>query len=331
MSLYKGISGLSFIAICLVLWQVCKDSRAPAGGRNVDQAPHSPFPPGVTPPRAKNSHEASAEHLAKFKEAFTAPINFYGKVVDQYGAPVSQATVRYGVLNKPWQPSSKEETNTDDGGSFSILGKRGGTLNIEITKSGFRQLPFNDARRTSAAMLYFGTGFPPKTSADAPMVFTLHRPGIIEPLVKHGEQNYRLPRDGAPVEIDISPNTSTPYRIVLHCWNEELEPRPPNERRYPWKLVLTVPGGGVVERNDKLNFEAPVAGFKEKASIEMPVEAKPIWKSNASRSYFVKFSDNIFALIELEMIAGGDHFVVVESWLNPKSGSPHLESEAEPK
>jgi hypothetical protein len=61
-------------------------------------------------------------------------------------------------------------------------------------------------------------------------------------------------------------------------------------------------------------------------TVEMPASlSRTQWRSSAERSYFVRFEDQTFARVKLEMQAGGDHFVVWESYYNPKADSRNLE------
>jgi hypothetical protein len=48
------------------------------------------------------------------------------------------------------------------------------------------------------------------------------------------------------------------------------------------------------------------------------------WQPQVQREYFVKLNDGRFARIQLKMIAQGNHFFRLESYLNP-SGSRNLE------
>jgi len=107
-----------------------------------------------------------------------------------------------------------------------------------------------------------------------------------------------------------------------------LEPgitRPPGRRQYDWRLEITVPNGGLVARKDDFEFEAPEGGYLPSDSVDMAATLGNQWRSSAERSYFVRFDDETFGRVELEMQAGGDHFVVWKSFLNPKAGSRNLE------
>lgn len=273
--------------------------------------------------------QLNPDQVSKFNAAFATPINFYGKVVDQHGRPVPQAEISYSILDQPWKfDASKGKRTADASGSFSITGVHGGTLGVEVKKSGYRQLPYSDDKVTSAKMFYYGLGHPPQSSPQSPIEFTLHNPGVLEPLVKVGELNFRLARDGTPIEICLEPGASSGvHRVILRCWNKELEPRPPGQREYDWRLEIAAPSGGIAVRSDPMVFEAPESNYESSVTIDMPTTVKPRWGRSAQRSYFLRFTDGVFARVNLEMMAGGDHFVVWESYLNPKAGSRNLEAD----
>lgn len=108
--------------------------------------------------------------------------------------------------------------------------------------------------------------------------------------------------------------------------SKHLEPRPPGERKDDWRLEVSVPGGGLVVREDAMAFEAPEGGYLPSDTIEMPASLQR-WSRAAERSYFFRFVDGTTARADLRMHAGGDHFVVWESFFNPKPGSHNLESD----
>ena len=56
----------------------------------------------------------------------------------------------------------------------------------------------------------------------------------------------------------------------------------------------------------------------------MPATREADWSSRAHRAYFLKLANGNYARVSFEMVAGGDHFFQLESFLNP-SGSRNLE------
>lgn len=49
------------------------------------------------------------------------------------------------------------------------------------------------------------------------------------------------------------------------------------------------------------------------------------WRDGTERDFFVRLAGGRFARVSLGVITGGDHFIVFESWVNPKPGDRNLE------
>lgn len=315
-----------------ILWllSLCRESAQPqpTSKATPDLPRQEPLTKtGIEPPKQPHPAQVAAAEASN-----NAPINIYGKVIDQHGNSVSEANIAFYVLGHTSSSKPTGQRTTDNMGAFNITGFRGLALTIVGAKTGYRQLPNSDDKVASAKMFYFGLGHPPQSSTEAPIVFTLHKPGVIEPLVQVGEKNFRMQRDGTPIEIDLQPGGSpSVHRVTLRCWNKELESRPANQNRYDWRLEISPNAGSIIERKDIMDFEAPTEDYQLSAVIDMPITAKPIWSSSPKRSYFFKFNDGVYARADVEMIAGGDHFVVWESYLNPKAGSRTLETDSTTK
>ena len=289
--------------------------EVPAPGA-IDEATAPPTPP---PPTTFEAQEKA------FITAFKTPINFFGRVLDQHGEPVAEADVRLSANDKAFggQPT-KYSRKTGAAGEFSITGIGGLTLAVEVSKPGYRVLPPVYRKTTSSGLFEYGLSRGPYQSSEAaPTIFTLHKPGAIEPLVQVGEKNFRMARDGTPVLIAVDPQGM--HQVTVRCWNQELQ-RPAGQRQYDWRLEVSVSNGGLLARTDAFAFEAPLYGYLPSDTIEMPASLGNQWRSFAERSYFIRFDDGTFARAKLEMHAAGDHFVAWESFFNPKAGSPNLES-----
>src|SRR5207248_9075479 len=137
--------------------------------------------------------------------------------------------------------------------------------------------------------------------------------------------NLRIARNGAPLRISLDGKPNSAHEIVLRCWNDELNV-PQGQQQYDWKLEVSIPNGGLIQRTDDFVFEAPPEGYIPSESVDMPATLpRNEWHGSANRSYFIRFNDNVFASAKLEIQAGGDHFIVWSSLLNPRSGSRNLE------
>jgi hypothetical protein len=272
----------------------------------------------------------SPEKEAKFLASFAAPIALYGKVVDQDGLPVSGANVLLRANSQPWQESVPYERTTDSAGNFSIEGVSGLSLYVEVSKPGYYRVPSGSGAIGSVGTFSYGsdtTGQGIHTpNASKPVVFVLKRGGPTEPLIIQSERHPRVQKDGTPTRLPLDPSQPAgPHFVQIQCWTNDLEQD--DERQYDWKFRVSVPGGGLVLREDVYGFEAPLEGYIPTDEHEMPKSLTgTAWKDTAERSYFLRFDDGIHARVNIRMIAHGAHFVVFRSWINPKSGSRNLES-----
>ncbi len=287
--------------------------------------------PTAWPNKPTNSRPSAPVQEKRFTDAFATPITFYGRVVDQHGDAVPQADVKIAANDKPLGGRPSEYAlKTDDGGLFAITGIVGLTLAVEVSKPGYRVIPPADNKVTSSGLFDYGLSSnqgPHRASKEAPVVFTLHKQGTLEPLVRGGEKNFRIARDGSPLSISLDQGQT--HQVILRCWNNNAS-RLEGQRQYDWRLEINVPNGGLIPRIDLLNFEAPQDGYFPTDTIDMPSSLPPgKWHGLEERSYFIRFNDGVFARAKLEMHAGGDHFVVWESFLNPKAGSRTLELNSE--
>ncbi len=73
----------------------------------------------------------------------------------------------------------------------------------------------------------------------------------------------------------------------------------------------------MIESTKEFDFEAPTDGYRASDEINMYTKTPDRWSGNAKKKYFLKLGDGNYARIQFEMIAGGDHFCYIESYLNP--------------
>jgi hypothetical protein len=80
----------------------------------------------------------------------------------------------------------------------------------------------------------------------------------------------------------------------------------------------------VQTNNDQFPFLAPTDGYLPEDKISMPVVPDVNWKQDVQRSYYFHTAAGNFGSMNFRMIAHGDHFCLIDSFLNP-SGSQNLE------
>jgi hypothetical protein len=202
---------------------------------------------------------------------------------------------------------------------------------VEVSKKGFYRVPDLDGKRGSSGVFRNhenrgSTDVPIPTEAE-PAVFILRKMGETEPLVHIAPRSILVPKDGTPTTIDLSTGqvvAATRGQLCVEVWTQNQGLNPNQGQHYDWRCRLTIAGGAIVERSGQFDFEAPESGYAVAAELEQPATAER-WRPSMAKQFFVRLADNRYARINLEMIARGDHFIVLESFLNPKPGSRNLE------
>lgn len=299
-----------------------------------------PLRPAAPPPTAQATQPAAttmpvaptvqAEQRRRAVELvqsiYSAPIAFYGRVQDQYGQQVPGALVDYSVLDKFFEPGTKKSGVADKNGYFSLTGVQGAAVTVGVSKEGYDPI-----YQQSNGAFSFGVPFDaqrdrPTPTKDNPTIFVLRKKAAAEPLVRVRSRQYDVAKNGIPAEVNLEtgePVGAGQGHLRVECWaNDQVKDA---QGRFDWKCRVSVPGGGLVERNPEYDFEAPEDSYRATDEIVMSNNApRQQWSSEVEREYFVKLAGNRYARLKLTAFAGPRTFFVLESYLNP-SGSRNLE------
>jgi hypothetical protein len=278
----------------------------------------SPPPMAILPPL--NPQLANQEtQEQKLTRLFSNAINFYGKVVDENGLPVEAARVRYSAPSSfiEIQKGSIDGPITGPDGKFAITGKQGAGIQVSVSHLGYYETDKSHGQFT-----YFeNTDKNPTTSN--PAVFVLQKKGTSEPLLKLKQVLRTVPKDGRAVQVGLSEEKAGD--ITVQAWTSPRAQGAANNAPFDWKVRVEVPGGGLVANEDQFQFQAPESGYAPAIEYDMPVSGiEGKWRDRLEQTYFVKLGNGNYARMRFQMIAGGNHFAVVESYYNP-SGSRNLE------
>jgi hypothetical protein len=252
-------------------------------------------------------------------DEWRTPIEFYGKVVDESTNPVADAQVDFGCNDLSAEGTSNYHTNSDGNGVFSITGIAGKLLSVNVSKAGYYP-----SKQDNGYFTYAGANVNFVPDARNPVVFHLRKMGAAEPLIRF-KKSFHIPKDGTPVGVDLETgNLAASGNAVfkVECWTNDQGKRP--GQQYDWKCRVSVIGGGIQPYTDEFPFSAPDGGYESSEEIDMTAKPAQEWQSDVERRYFIRTTDGKFGRVVFGMIAGGDHFCVIESYLNP-SGSRNLE------
>jgi hypothetical protein len=254
------------------------------------------------------------------------PLDFYGQVIDQNGEPVVGAKVLGRILLILGFDRSGGESHyaeTDVHGRFQFTGIHGASLTITPQKSGYEydsRLPTN-----------WSPDYKPDSSH--PMVFTLWKLHGAEPML-HADVDRRLPYDeqsatfGASFDLSTGKITRAGELHITLIQNPVVVKR--GRDRFDWKIVLTVPGGGLIEATDLYKNLAPESGYQETYSFAQGKD-NPQWASQFVKYFYVHTAKGQYTRVKIDLTPGTNRpelgFGVglsLETWLNP-SGSRNLE------
>jgi hypothetical protein len=247
------------------------------------------------------------------------PIEFYGEVVDENTNPVSGAQVDFDANDTSAEGTSFYHTQSDANGLFSIKNIQGKILGVKVNKEGY----YSYAPAVGRVFWYAGANENFVPDSLNPVVFWLRKKGVGDSLIEI-KRNYKILRDGTPVGIDLATGKATTGgsgNLVVQCWTDD-QGKPPGQK-YDWHCVVTIPGGGLVLSDEVFPFLAPEIGYVSTNQIARPAD-QPGWKSDVDIKFYYQLSDGRYGRMKFSMIAGGDHFCMIDSFFNP-SGSRNLE------
>ncbi len=263
-------------------------------------------------------------------------VEFYGKVIDQDGAPVEGAKVEAyassfveSLREQVAHGGGKTEKRdfallSDSKGLFSITGHRARSLTFRsIEKDGY----------TSSKKMPGGFMFSPTyssqhtTSSTEPVIFPMWRKGISEPLSKKFCRKRVVP-DGRVYTFDLRAS-----RVIEGDGEGDLRIRvvadyqaADGTTRYPWTLEIEAIEGGLISSADPYPYRAPETGYQPELSWDS-TDRNGKWSRDLLQTLYVEGRNKEFyASIRLDMkvFFANSASIEMNILVNP-SGSRNLE------
>lgn len=322
-----------FIAIVVAIWMAVNrvetdldpSKSAQSLTENVEPSTKEASAENVMPSTASPGPLKKVENVVdlirrerKANEPWRAPIDFYGKVVDQAGDPVVGANVFFQWNNLNGTESKTVSSDID--GLFSLVGEEGKFLAVKVKITGYYSYSDNPY-----GFHYAGEDVNFVPDPNQPIVFRLQKKGQAEPLITADFPGFakivQFQHDGTPVKLDLlrGKEVASGGQLRLQFWRAPIEK---TTRVFNWRCHLSVVGGGFLETEEEFNFMAPEDGYEPSIEIEMPVSDEQ-WKGAVRRKYYFRLADGRYGRIEFYVLARNGVFTV-KSAINP-SGSRNLE------
>ncbi len=252
-------------------------------------------------------------------------LDFYGKVIDQFGQPVVGAEVT-AQIGLSMGAGSTHKAQTDANGYFQFTGLRGHSLNLVPQKNGY-QMEGHGIKGPNG----------PETSSNDRGIYAMWKLKGPEPMIHNDLYNNKIQPDGRTYMIDfqknqISEGTNSPGDMLVQIQRPpQIKPR----EKFDWSFVMTAIDGGFIEvTNDVYLNEAPEKGYqpqyemKRYATNVINYASWPTFRTD--RTFYLKSRGGKvyghFQIKELEPDYRGMAAIRIESYVNP-AGSRNLEFE----
>lgn len=258
--------------------------------------------------------------LEIYKAQNRQPQDFYGKVIDQFGAPIAGVDVTGSivVMGGLGDGASNQTytTQSDSAGLFEFTRKTGWKFNVVVKKNGYYM-----GQRGEGYQSQIGSSTQPTDRAILKM-WQLRGP---EPLVSSSFET-KIPYDGTPVTISTAAQKIDPngdFRVTL--LRSPLEVRRSGQL-FDWALRIEMLQGGLVAEGDPYPFWAPSDGYEQSFETNINTNNVP-WNSTISQDFYIKNATGQYGRMRVNVYSAlTPAKIKFEFWINP-SGSHNLEPE----
>ncbi len=285
--------------------------------------------------------DKEARLFSLLDEAFAkadGPVVFYGKVIDQNNDPVVGATVEAKILYyggfsllkmRDGDDNDKYHSSvltTDSSGKFTVSGNKGKSLDINISKEGYK----SPEGRLSYVYDPNERKLRHHPSPGNPVILTMWKKGKIEEGLIKRKILFKFDSDGTEQGVSLidgkwlKTNITDAALIVSVAADIPEGTRP---RRYNWSLTIDVPNGGIIETSDAFLYQAPEEGYQNPYTLTMSADDSK-WRGDISnKKFYVKARNgDIYASIILgcHSYSNNKALVKMKTFVNP-NGSRNLE------
>jgi hypothetical protein len=250
------------------------------------------------------------------------PIDFYGKVVDQFGEPVPGADVECiwtTVVGRNVTPRKTVLSGAD--GRFELRGERGKYVEVNVTKEGYIAVG-KYARKSFEYAAFFDERFHVPDPAN-PVQFRLQKLIGAEPMYVF-TSGARIKPGGPPVSIDVTTGKPVPSGDISVSLG--LGPTRSDKGTDYLITLRAAEGAGFVKAEGDFTFHAPENAYPSEMTVPFSV-MKPSWSRQMKLHLYLRTRDNRYGVATFRMTLSRTPGPEDLDWVisfNP-SGSRNLE------
>ena len=249
------------------------------------------------------------------------PIEFYGKVVDQFGEPIPDAKILFQwttVVGKVPDPEQQSWSGTD--GRFELRNVQGKTLAVKVSKPGYTRT--EDWAQGFEYAAFYQENFYVADPTN-PTLFHLRKEIETEPLYLFKASD-RLALNDHPRILELASGKMTAYgdfSFALKTLN-----RPNDSSSNFFVEIGALNGSGLILTKEEFPIRAPVSGYKTFLSIDYGQKNLDD-NRQLSFTFYAKTHDDHYGLVFVEAsMPSNEGSTVIRTVVryNP-SGSQNLE------
>jgi len=320
-SLFAIVLVFALIVVLLLRFRLSSggDERTQAGNGSSIQQTNATNPQLVATNRHKpgiesaitlrtNARLAAAETVSAHEQRLrmavaemNRPVNFWGMVVDQDGAPLADARIEMSLRQWAFPMDGRFpafRVASDVNGRFELTGESGDVLEFKsIKKDGYRLSP-----KALTAINYEKA--PAPRTRDNPVIFKMWKTGARESLIT-GSRFFGIIPDGRTYTVDLVMGTKTEgpdaygdLRIAI------VRPAVIQSRQhYEWSFTIEGVNGGVLEAREEFMYLAPESGY-EPFYQTIYKSSQEDWVGQCSREFFIRSRGGmLYGRLEVEVIS----------------------------
>jgi Carboxypeptidase regulatory-like domain len=248
------------------------------------------------------------------------PIEFYGKVVDQFGKPIPGVTVVFQwttVVGPVTNPERQTLSGTD--GRFELRGVQGKVLQVKVLKNGYEDT--DDWIQNFEYASFFNDNFY-VPDPNNPVLFHLRKILDAEPMYLFKTHNDLSP-GSPPLTLDVaSGKMNTPGDFAFSVQIGEKS----NKNWFDYSVsVEALNGAGFIVTTEENPNRAPDNGYQKTFAIQQ-MAADTNYSPNLSFRFYARTREGKYGVVYVDMTvprSGPINFYTVVRY-NP-SGSKNLE------
>jgi len=273
------------------------------------------------------------KHMQRARDiglSLNAPMEFYGRVVDQYGKPVPGVSAKLNYIHynavvlATYEPHKAEEKSvTDSNGEFSFSGKEGVTLTVTLEpktgvsfgNNGYWSHSFQSDKQSGVTKQ--------PTSKEHPFIFPAYRLGQPTDLKVGLVEDYLI-ADNRVYQISLSQEKvieSGVGDLQISVWQEGIAYKPGTS----WGFNIKGENIQLQPADDSFLYWAPNEGYLSSWNFSW-ADGDENYSSERNFKFWIKKGEHYGSLkVECGSFWKGKFRLIIFSSLNKTPGDPNLQ------